>query len=412
MKRSLNAFMILLILGLIAVPGTVVLAQSNLSLHIDQLDTTKFPKILIHLNAWDSADVPLAGLSLDDFTLQEDGGKPFQPITVQAIPDAPLKALLILDISNNMAGQLLDDEKQDAILFLKQLKTDDQAALIAFSNSVNPDPNQIDPTHEASFQSDLGPMSTLISGLQAQGDPHLYDALSKAVRMMDNQPEGHRIILLLSDGKNSPTNVSNPDEPIQLAQTAKVPVFVIGLGNNIDKTYLGHLASETGGLLQIASTSTDLTQFFSNIIALLKTEYDIGYHSALNSDGKSHTVIVTLTRFSLSASDIFKFTLLPKNTTLPTQTISPTLAHQITSYPAMTPTTTPISYKPANSSWHEYAGWLIAALVALGLGLLWTGMHRRRPKPRSEISADCGYDLTGKPGACPSCRGTKRRPKL
>jgi hypothetical protein len=62
-------------------------------------------------------------------------------------------------------------------VFLDRLTPGDQAALIAFSDSVNPDPSELNPEREVGFTSNLTPVYDMIENLQAQGGTHLYNAV-------------------------------------------------------------------------------------------------------------------------------------------------------------------------------------------------------------------------------------------
>ena len=61
-------------------PGIGAAAQEKpLSLHLSWVDTSAFPTITVHFSAWDQDGVPLAGLGIDNFILQEDGGVQISP---------------------------------------------------------------------------------------------------------------------------------------------------------------------------------------------------------------------------------------------------------------------------------------------------------------------------------------------
>jgi len=412
MKNLLRLFTFMLLIALTMGSFHQAEAQENaISLHISQVDITGYPAITVHLSAWDESGLPLAGLAPENFTLQEDGGAPFHPATVQADTEAPLSVVLVLDVSGSMTGQPLADARQAAARFLDRLATGDRAALIAFSDSVNPEPQQLDARREMAFTSDLSPMYDLIESLEAQGGTHLYNAMTKAVRLAAGLPPGHRAILLLSDGRNEPAVVGDPDEAIQLAEAANVPVFVIGLGNGIDEPYLRRLANETGGLLRLAPKSSELARLFTDMATLLKTQYILTYTSNLTADGKDHTLTITLNAASASASASLEFGPLPSAPAPAFPTETPAPIELATSVPLPTPVSTATLPPPKTFHWQDYWGWPIAALVALGLGIWLTSLRRRRPKPKPESCAQCGFDLTGKPGACPQCGGTKRLPK-
>ena len=387
-------------------------AQENaISLHLDRVDVTAYPNITVHLSAWDESGLPLAGLTPENFTLQEDGGAAFHPAAVQADAEAPLSVVLVLDISGSMAGQPLADAKAAAARFLDRLAASDRAALIAFSAPVSTDPNDLEAGREMAFTADLAPMYDLIEKLEAGGMTHLYNAAAKAVQMIAELPVGHRAILLLSDGRNEPANEGEPDEAIQLARGANVPVFVIGLGDQVDEPYLRRLANETGGLFRAAPKSSELARLFTDMAALLKTQYILTYTSSLEADGRNHTLAITLNAASASTNASLEFGPLPSAPApvAPTKTTAPIVP--ATSAPLSTPAPTATPPPPETFRWQDYGGGPIAALVALGLGIWLTSLRRRRPKPRPEVCAQCGFDLTGKPGACPQCGGTKRLPK-
>lgn len=417
MKIWPRLFFIMLMLTLVLGPLDQVMAQGeNISLHLERVDVTAYPQMAVHLSAWDASGLPLPNLQPEDFSLQEDGGAALLPTSVTADPQAPLSVVLVLDISGSMAGQPLADAKAAAARFLDRLGTDDRAALIAFSDSVNPDPNDLDARREIAFTTDLAPVYDLIEKQEAEGQTHLYNAAAKSVRMIAGLPAGHRAILLLSDGRNEPANVGDPDEAIQLAREANVPVFVIGLGNQIDEPYLRRLANETGGLLRLAPKSSELARLFTDMATLLKTQYVLSYDTRLPADGQKHTLTVTLNTPSGSASSTLEFGPLPEQPT-PTATSELTSTPQEMNTPVLTPPVPSVvptatkSGKNTGFNFQENWGWLLAAAIALVLGIWVSRRRRRRPPHKPESCAQCGHDLTGKPGACPQCGGSKRLPK-
>jgi uncharacterized protein YegL len=388
--------------------GQAFAQGAALSLRVDRVDLTSFPDVSVHLRAWDSAGLPLSALTTDDFTLVEDQGAPLRPLSIKPDLEAPVRVVLVMDVSGSMAGQPFEDAKQAATRFLDRLKPGDQVALIAFSDSVDPDPTVLDPARELAFTSDLSIVYDTIENLKLGKNTHLYLALVKAMQMIAQTPsDTTRVVLLLTDGRNEPNNVGDPQEPIRLAQEVDVPVFVVGLGDKIDETYLRTLASESGGVLRTTPRSSELAALFGDMATLLKTQYLLNYRSALPQDGAKHTLTVQLNTSSASAESRLEFGPLPLVVpeATPTTAVIPTQPVETGQVPiANNPSTTPA---PLYQNWV----WLGAAVVSLGLGLLIAALRRRRPKPAPEVCAQCGFDLTGIGGACPQCGGTRRLPR-
>ena len=425
MKTRSRFTALIFIFVLLVQPLAGVAAQEKaISLHVDWIDTTAFPSVVVNLSAWGADGLPLANLTPGDFTLQEDGGAPFHPAGVQVNPQAALSVGLVLDISESMTGDPIDDAKDAATRFLDRLGPGDRAALIAFSDGIDPDPGALNPSRELDFSADLDPVFDLVEGLQADGQTHLYNAAAKAVGLAAGEQEGHRAILLLTDGRNEPADLGDPEEAIRLAQAVNVPFFVIGLGNQIDEPYLRRLANETGGLFRAAPTSSELAHLFTDMAALLKTQYQLTFESALPADGGTHTLNVTLNAAGGADTQSLEFGPLPLTpptevppTDAPTLQPSPTDTPIPTEVPAtatVIPLPTPVPTPPptlAESLISSPWSWLVLAAFVIGLGW-WLFIARRRPKPKPEKCVKCGFDMTGKPGACPQCGETRRLPRF
>ena len=438
MKLLTRSLYVLLALALILGPFGQVAAQDKaVTLHIDWVDTSQFPQITVLVSAWNADGLPLDDLKPGDFSLQEDGGNPFQPETVQADPNVPLSVGLVLDISESMFGDPIDDAQDAAIRFLDRLSVGDRASLIAFSSRIDPDPANLNPNLELDFSDNLDPVFDLIETLDSYGQTHLYNAAAKAVKLAEDEPVGRRAILLLTDGRNEPAEVGDPEEAIHMAQEHNIPFFVIGLGKDIDEPYQERLATETGGLFRTALSSSELGHLFTDMATLLKTQYTLTYESGLPTDGQMHELSVTLNTDAGSDTQVFKFetplivtdtptftptltitntiTLTPSATNTPTSTstststatLTPTFTPTATFTPTPTPTPTPTFIGRITGS---AMIWCPAVLLLTFVALL-LFIFRRKPKQK-EKCAKCGFDVTDEPGSCPQCGETRRLPEF
>lgn len=408
MKRILQAVLVS-IFWLSATVGISAAQTAEAQMRIEQVDSTAHPSVVVRLSAWDASGVPFANLSTADFTLQEDDGASFPPEQLSADSRSKISVALALDISGSMQGQPLNDARSAAARFLDRLTPGDQAALIAFSDPIDPAPTAMDDTREAAFTDQLTGLYDRVDGLRAAGGTRLYDALSKSVRMTAQLPQGRRAVLLLSDGRNEPANQGNPEEAIQLAKEAHIPIFVIGLGSEIDEPYLRRVAFETGGAFRVAPRSSELARLFEEMAALLKTEYQLSYTSTLAADGQEHRLAVRLEKKGFTAQAETILGPLPK---APQQTAT------IEPFPMPPPSSQPVSAsgEPAPPAaptiparpfpWSLVGAGLITAGILAG-----TILRNRRKSVAAEVCAKCGFDLSRTSGTCPQCGETRRLPK-
>jgi hypothetical protein len=390
---------------------TLAASTPGIGLLIESTSTDQFPEVEVRLSAWNAEGLPLVDLGKEDFIIRENQGAPITPDGVQVDKNAPLAVALVFDISGSMMGQPLADAKIAAARFLDRLTPGDQAALIAFSDSVDLDPSVLNPERELGFTSNLTPVYDLIEGLQAQGGTHLYNAVQKAVSLTRDHPSGHRAIIVLSDGVNEPADVGDPDGPIQLAKESNLPIYVIGLGRLIDEPYLRRMTAETGGVLRLAPRSSELAETFDDMAALLKTQYILTYTSAVTSGAETLDLSIQLTNMGAQAtSGIMLENVPPLPTPIPTEapTEKPNPTSTPTKEPQPTATLIPIDPPTDQSALSKFItdmpfyGWVILVVFFVLIVGIIARLLRRKPKSL-ERCARCGFALPEDAGSCPQC---------
>ena len=120
-----------------------------------------------------------------------------QDVKYKQIPQKNI-FLLIIDKSGSMSGSAMSDAKTGAKYFISQLKKDDKAGLISFSNSIS---------EEVPITSNRSSLRAGISGLSPGGGTQLYDALASGVKTLISS-SGTRIIVYLTDGYDTGSNFS------------------------------------------------------------------------------------------------------------------------------------------------------------------------------------------------------------
>lgn len=428
MKTRLLLFLILLLST--ALP---VAAEAPIVVRIDRADTSGYPQAVIEATVRNEYGGPITGLTATNFDVSEDRtlkSRPIAAVEPFVNPAVQLSVVLAVDVSGSMAGAKLRDAQEAARRFLDSLTPQDNAGLIAFSNTIALD--KVDATREVGFGGDKAALYGVIDGLQAVGWTPLYDTAYKAVTWAAAAPAGNRAVLLFTDGKEekSPdgkggSQVANDDSPIREANRAGVPVFTVGLGTDADEAYLKRLALETGGTYQHAANSAELAQLFRNVGDLLKQQYRITYTSGLPADGGMHQVLVAVTAgqhnaFTEAALGPLPLLITPSPvpptaTAEPTATpVPPTATPQPTFTPLPSPTLAPLptlaptpTPAPAQAGFLGL-GWLAwggigGAIVLLTALAVAVGRQAAKPVAPSYRCLRCGHALEAKDAPCPSC---------
>lgn len=420
-----------LVLAVFLIFTTVAAANPTMDLIIESVDTEAFPLLMVRLSAWDSNGKLPIDLKAEDFQIIEDKGQAIQPLELKVDKDSPLAIALVMDVSGSMRGEALEDAKIAAARFLDRLGSEDQAALIAFSSDVDPNPDNLKPDKEYGFTHVLKPIYDTVDRLEAEGATELYHALEKAIALTAKLPEGHRAVLLLSDGMNDPAGLGDPEIPLQMAKEHQVPVFVIGLGDNFDKSYVENLAAQSGGFVRIAPKSSELAQAFGDIAQLLKTQFVLSYESRLDEAGSVVETEFILNKASSTVSKTIsiagldeKIAVLKDNKEIEAQQAALELQAQIKTEEALQSELSPAN--PASNLVQQEipevesiveeepeAGnlfsnpwlWLgIAGILAVAIFF----MVKTKKEARIYQCARCGHKLTEGQSSCPECGETRK----
>lgn len=421
---------------------------------LQSVDASQFPRLEVRLSAWDANGVPLDQLSADNFKMQTSKGYWLKAEEFRFMESGKVNIALALDVSGSMAGQALNDAKAASYRFLDRLTTGDQAALIAFSDKVSLYKNQLNPERELDFNEDLVKVYDTIETLYAKGGTELYNAVYKAVELTSALPKGHRAVLLFSDGRNESLAYDDPEAAITLAKEEGIPVFVIGLGNDIDRAYLERLANETGGVARFTPRSSELAQTFDDMARLLKGQYLLKYELPETVTEPQETLSFSLDLAGEPIVQHIELEDLPVAEVMPEEDAAEEVAAEETEpleeaealYPLETeeqlealedeqvlldpeeadkeddassqqapqtedePESTVEVAQAPKTIWESFAWywWVLAGAVLLGIiALIVSRARKAAKKPAPQSCMRCGYRMTAAELACPEC-GEKR----
>jgi Ca-activated chloride channel family protein len=245
-----------------------------------------------------------------------DEGKP-QPIVLFDNSPQPIRLVVMLDVSGSMQGNLPLLRAAAAELFAR-LRPDDLARLGTFGRDV-----EISGTFTRDARA-LG--AALPDAIDPEAPTPLWRALDQAMETFGSEGDERRVILVLSDGKDSgPIGFRQPvasqAEVIDRARQEDVMVYAIGLRSrrrqprmpgmgteglraalldDLPDPGLARVAEESGGGYTEIRPGEDLAAAFARVADELHGQYLLGF-APPKRDGKTHEVDVRVTTNGLKA---------------------------------------------------------------------------------------------------------------
>ncbi len=144
---------------------------------------------------------------------------------------------LIIDKSSSMEGRKIELARLSAIGVVEHLKPTDTIGVLIFDNSYQ----WAIPMRRAV---DTSLMKRLISGITPDGGTQIAPALAEAYRKVLPSKASYKHIVLLTDG------ISEEGDSIDLAKEAlahQVTISTVGLGQDVNRSYLEKIAEASGG---------------------------------------------------------------------------------------------------------------------------------------------------------------------
>jgi Ca-activated chloride channel homolog len=276
--------------------------------------------VAVYATVTDSAGRLVPDLSRDDFEIY-DNGRP-QPLTLFASDSQPITIVVMLDRSGSMKAnfRLVEDA---AVEFVRRLLPADKARIGSFAVRI-----QLDPLDFTGDQEEM--IRILRSELQPDGPTPLWNAVNVGMNALRRQ-EGRRVVLVFTDGVDSPMNFSTHNislkDAMKRATEEDVMVYAIGLESYVPfggrraplpggpmgglrrqtawitqkpDDGLPKIAGETGGGYFELATTDDLSATFTRVADELHRQYALGFEPS-KLDGKSHKLEVRLKKPGMTA---------------------------------------------------------------------------------------------------------------
>ena len=226
-------------------------------------------------------------LRREDFEVFEDAER--QTITHFTRDRVPLSVGVVLDVSQSMYGQRIDDARLALDRFLADLlDPEDEVFVIVFNHT---------PRVEVGWT--LGPrqLRNRLDDIQPYGGTSIYDAMMEALPLFDVRQHQRAAVLLISDGSDTGSH-SNVRDVRRLLRRSDAFVYAIAIdapdtrpiNDRVNPFALREMTSESGGYTEVVHDSPELGPATARIAEELNHQYTLSYISSRPADGSYRSI--------------------------------------------------------------------------------------------------------------------------
>ena len=211
-------------------------------------------------------------LDQDDFEVFEDGER--QALTHFTRERLPLSLGVVLDVSQSMYGQRIDDARLALDRFVADLlDPEDEVFVIVFNHT---------PRVEVGWT--LGPrqLRNRLDDIRPYGGTSIYDAMMEALPMFEERANQRAAVVLVSDGSDTGSKADVRDVRRQLRRSdAFVYAIAIdapetrAINDRVNPQALREITTESGGYTEIIHDSPDLAPATERIAEELNHQYTL-----------------------------------------------------------------------------------------------------------------------------------------
>ena len=240
-------------------------AVAAASVRISAVDTTEYPTIRVTvLTSEPSSRAPLL----------RENGTPVAGVDASNFSHGA-NVVLAVDRSQSMRGKPLADASAAVRTFVASKPNDTRVEVVAFGH------RSVELTGMSQSTIDADQALRTV-GVDAKPGTALWDAVVLASHALAGQPQGGRVLVLLTDGQATPkTNTASLDQAIATARRAGVAVYPIGIESaQFSPAPLRRLAAETGGSYREASSSAVLGHVYASVARELERTWRLSYPTA------------------------------------------------------------------------------------------------------------------------------------
>lgn len=227
--------------------------------------------VLVPVTVTENSGKPVLGLDKKDFVLTDE--KVPQDIMSFSRENAPVSIGIVFDLSGSMTNKIA--KARAAVReFLRYLEAQDEVFLATFSDRAQ---------QRTEFASDDAAIFNELLFAQPEGSTALFDAVALAVRAMRKAHNDRRVLLVISDGEDNHSRLSER-EVRRILEETEIQIHALGIHDRVRSMReargpqtLEDLAKMTGGEHHMVDDAGELPGLAAKMGLSLHDRYLLGY---------------------------------------------------------------------------------------------------------------------------------------
>lgn len=265
--------------------------KDQLTIHIDQVVSKDYPEMTAFAVIKNQKGELVSGLSPSLFSFRIDTQNIKAKSKVVPFSMADEKVDYFIMVSNNgiMEGEPLDFQKNAILKFVEVMNDNDTLSVY----TVGEDASCVcENVTKKTFD------SAIINKLDiSNNQPRLYDSIINLVRKVEQKNYGHKVIIILSDGRDQNSRFTK-DQLNETLNNSGIPVYTVGMKilSNQTLSNLDEISELTGGFYYYSPNLSYLPNNLKKIIDCVKQCYVIKLKvKNVRADNQAHILEVKVT---------------------------------------------------------------------------------------------------------------------
>lgn len=206
---------------------------------------------------------PVPALTPTDLEVFDNGVR--QAIDYVSFDQIPVNVVCVLDMSESVSGQVLEQLRIATTGVARSLHADDQVALLTFNHRV---------TLGLPLTKDVRTLEPALASIRSRGGTALIDATYASLWVTESDP-GRTVIIVFSDGLDTASWLSR-ERVLEASKRADATFYAVTSGGRRNP-FLADLAETSGGRIFDAAAPDRISSAFAAILEEFRQRYVISY---------------------------------------------------------------------------------------------------------------------------------------